>query len=687
MESQEFINKGIPPQNGESMKSPEVSVEHEKPPETFKEFREKEEGMVGSFIKKAGQKLSRAALALSLFTGASSAYGQDIEKGKTAEQEAKGGTAIVEKAEETSQLSEWDKLLNSFNRVDLTFKGATEGKTPFNAESAIEVYNYKELVKSKFYAGLTKEQYKNTWDTLYSSVQHSENATEYFKNIQKLGGAEAASSLSNAQKMLFLQRLGAELYKTYNADMISKNEHVEVSDDQMIGALKDIFSENKIKPTGICGNISTFVAKTARGLGYEAWLQSTTHKAGQHIVSGVVSNDGANGEVVFLDGATMLRTGTLNYRDALGVLERENGRIALFNSFVETADKKVLQVNSSANMVAENLAGIRPTQEVLDAELGTGVIKKNVNGWEIALGPETKTINLTKNHVAVAVSNYENTFNDPYQAIQSANAVRAGTSFAGEHLELDANATYLHLSLADLQGGKVNYDSIISSVFANYINEKKLTKGEYGALSARLGATLQAAIGIPLQNAEKETKEVTGEPDPFAANNSVPASKPIGVMGEMAAGGRLIYIDPSEKNKFYVGGSLLKRGQVSDSQAQKVNFADIATRFNVGAEVSVQKGMVLGFDASKTNEAWGNKVGIKMGLKNPVEGIEVTYEKDKSHEERFIPSTTKVGAAFTYTGDPKYEIRVMGFNTTEQYKGSKPLNNFEIQVAVVVKIF
>ena len=111
---------------------------------------------------------------------------------------------------------------------------------------------------------------------------------------------------------------------------------------------------------------------------------------------------------------------------------------------------------------------------------------------------------------------------------------------------------------------------------------------------------------------------------------------------------------------------------MSDSQAQRVNFEDIATRFNVGAEVSVQKGMVLGFDASKTNEAWGNKVGIKMGIKNPNEGIEVSYEKDKSQEERFIPSTTKMGATFTYTGDPKYEIRVMGFNTTEQYKGSKP---------------
>mgnify|MGYP001589870197 FL=1 len=93
-----------------------------------------------------------------------------------------------------------------------------------------------------------------------------------------------------------------------------------------------------------------------------------------------------------------------------------------------------MQVDSDAGLVTKKFAGIRATQNELDAMLGAGAVRKNLGGVDVAIGPEEKTLSLTDNYVSLTFSNYENTpiggIANPYQALHSLNSVRLGTNFA-----------------------------------------------------------------------------------------------------------------------------------------------------------------------------------------------------------------------------------------------------------------
>ncbi|MEK7089390.1 MAG: hypothetical protein AAB920_01075 [Patescibacteria group bacterium] len=324
MESHDFPKEQIIPREGgklpkkpidvavEILESSEISAEQKKKPENFTEFKQEENVVVDRFFKKTGKALSRATLALSLFIGASSAYGQDLEK------DAKSDEAIVQKAEDGST-STIERLMS---RMTITLGGTHEQQTPFNGETFNEVYNYKPLTETKFYNKLSQEQFREVDESYFSAIA-SKDAYAYFSTKRALNEIKYKTPFDGMQKDLLLQRIGAELYFKYNADMLARGERVKISENDMLNSLK-----NKDDKSGICGNIATFVTKTARSLGYDAWLQSTMHKSGGHAVTGLVLD---NGNLAFFDGSHFLDTDTKNYKKALGVLDKMNERVSLWS--------------------------------------------------------------------------------------------------------------------------------------------------------------------------------------------------------------------------------------------------------------------------------------------------------------------------------------------------------------------
>ncbi len=626
----------------------------EKPSENFAEFRAQEDKLTDSFIKKAGDKLKAASLAILMFAGTSSAYGEEIAKGDAAEIESRTGPVIVNNiaTPEPYKKSEMEKM---FSRLSISLGDSSEKRKPFDGEE-IGPWGHEDIIRSSFFKDLTRDQYAHAINGFAMGLINSTNAAEYFGSLKK-------ENFSTQEKIIVLQAIGLNLQITYNTDMLRSGTHVEISDDAIFNAIHSQYTGTPAT-SGICGNNHTFLTKAAMGMGMESWLQGVSNADGAHIISGIVIDDK---EIAFLDSAYLIRTGTMNYKDALGVAERVLGKVRIFGSYAQQIGGKGFSAQSRAGELAGNFANIKDTQKILENELGAGAVIGNLNGVEVGIGKEVKKLGLTSDHVSVSFSRFENTSDNPYQSLKSLNAGRVGFSANGEEAGIDVGVAAMHFTLKDIYNNTTDFSAVVPSVFGSYIKKLNLTKGEYGALSANLGATLQAAIKMPLDRGEK-LGGLSG-------------------IGETAIGGRIIYIDPKETGKFYVGASELLRSEISDFQTQREIISKVSQQFNVGAQIDVQKGSILNLDAMKINADWGTKFGAKAGFKNNDVGVELAYEKDKSNQDRFIPSGSTTSASVSYKMNPKYTFQITGFEKNEQYKGGPSQKEYGARVSAVINIF
>ncbi len=607
----------------------------------FENFKETEEGILTDLARKMGKHVTPLIASLSLFIGASSAYAG----------ENPSGVEIVERAQEaeeevlTLHEPESEQLLNT---ISLSLGGTIE-KTPSLPQ------------------GLQPEYYLTTGEkdfvlrTNRDMIERATNVKEYFDNLANI------NSLNDKQKVLALRVIGGMLYSEYNSDMAAKNESVSVSDDAMFQSLKAALNGEHI-PGGICGNISTFVAKAARMMGKESWIQDTLEQGFAHAMTGVVVGEGKEKEIVFLDSLQSIRTGTLNFSDAIGIKERFSGWIAPFGTFVSDEKHVLFPVKSRAQEITSAFAGMQHTQEELESALGAGALKLKTNGIELALSPDVHTLSLNKSYVGVEVLNFSDTRDNPYQSLESANALKLSGKFGNERASIDADATIMRLSVKNFENGTADFNEVVARVFANYLDEFHLTKGEYGELRARLGATLQTAFSMPTT-------------DVFTTFNNKDLST------ESAVGARLIYIDPHEVGQFHIGASQLLRGQFSDFQAQRYIPHIASTEFSLGAKVKAHEGLIMGLDASHALHDWGKVTEVGAGIGTKLGAAEAGYKKEKSEHERFVPSTETISGSVSYTDNPKFEVRIFGFKKKEQYKDAMPHDEYEGQVQFILKFY
>lgn len=621
----------------EAVATPDARERIESP---FEDFKETEEGVITGLAKKMGKRVTPLIASLSLFAGASSVYAG----------ENPADIAMVDRSEETKEEvlaprePESERL---FNKISLTLGGTIE-KTPSLPKGFQPTYY------------LTGPEMDYTIGQNWLSIENASSAKEYFNNLASL-------KLSSQQKVFMLRVIGGNLYQNYNFDMVAKNETVNVSDDAMFQSLKAALNKEKL-PGGMCGNVSTFVAKAARMMGMESWLQDTLSHGSGHIMTGVVADDGKNKEIVFLDGGDSFRTGTLNFNDAIGMRERIVGMAAPLQTFVADEKNVLFPVKSRAQEITSAFAGIQHTQEELESALGAGALKLKTNGIELALSPDVHTLSLNRSHIGVEVLNFSDIRNNPYQSLKSANALKVSGRFGNERASIDADATIMRLSVKNFENGTADFNEVVGRVFANYLDELHLTKGEYGELRARLGATLQTAFSMPTT-------------DVFTTFDNKDLST------EGAMGARLIYIDPHEVGQFHVGASQLLRGQFTDFQTQKYVPHIASIEFSLGAKVKAHEGLIMGLDASHALHDWGKATEVKAGVKTKLGAAEAGYKKEKSDYERFVPSTETISGSVSYTDNPKFEVRIFGFKKKEQYKDAKPHDEYEGQVQFILKFY
>lgn len=596
-------------------------------------------------------------LAFSLFAGASSAFAgeQKIDKDLPAMGEEQQVIQIRGKVNEKNNIAvfDWEKVSK---KIGISIGATNEDVKEFHAEAIAPFWNADIVgfavteARSEFYKGVTgTDAYQSKYFN-YQLMENSQDSSDFFTNLSVLS-QKGPVGLNDKQKALALQQLGALLNETYNYDMFDSGERVEVSNDKMFEALKNQYyyqgTDNPFK-SGICGNTHTFLTRTAEGLGLEAWLQSGSLPRGAHVWSGMVLGSGAEKQIAFLDYGMLIPTGTLNYKDALGIAERYHQSASIFTSFVGNETEVLFPVKSRAQETIEKASGVEGAGNKLEKNLETGKVEKGDTGVEININQEVKKIKLTSNNFGLIFFDFKDSFNNPYQSMADMNAWRVHANAKGENLGVEADATILHMNIKDLYGGSVSKEAIITRLAGEYIDKKQLTKGEYGKFLLNFGATFEGAVKFPTEGRALE-----------------------GVAGEGGLGARLIYLDPSNLGKFYVGASEVLRGQASDSQNQKTIVKETAKNFVVGGEIKVFEGNITNIEVGKKDLDWGKSLSIKGGVEGETFKGNVGYEKKMSDYERFVPSSEKIEVGVSYKGGPMWEVDVIGAKTTEKYKDAQ----------------
>lgn len=609
--------------------------------------------------EKFNKRAANWLLALSLFAGASTAFAgeQNVDKDNLP---SMGEDQISKTAEKNKTADfDWKKIVG---KIEISMGAKSEEIKKFSAESI----DYGTQWKSEFYNGMTATDMSQAISVNYGAVSISQNSSEFFQNLPSMS-QKGSGGFTDQQKAISLQQLGTYLGSTYDYDMLAKKEYVSVSDDKMFQALKESYTHSGNTKSGICGNIHTFLTKTAGRLGVEAWLQSGATLGGAHAWSGMVLGDGAEKQIVFLDYGTLVPTGTLDYKDALGVMERNHKAISVFNNFVGSESEALFPVRSRAGEVIEEAAGVEGAMSRLESNFGKGDTGMEARGVEIKISPEIKEIKLNSDSLGLTFFKFEDSANNPYQSLEDLSAWRASARLGNEKIEIEGDATVLHMNIKDLYGGAIAREEAIGRLAVNYVDKKQLTKNEYGEYLANFGFTFESAMKTPI--GERKSAK-----DSYRENKR-----------ELAVGGGVIYIDPNDVGKFYIRAEESFGDKSSDFQTWKSSIKETAKNFVVGGEVKVYEGEILNMEIAKSNLAWGSTLNIKGGIEGEVFKGNVGYEKKTSDYERFGPSSEKIEFGVTYKGGPKWEVDVIGAKTTEKYRDAQ--SNDVYNAEVKLKIF
>ncbi|EKD46848.1 MAG: hypothetical protein ACD_67C00043G0003 [uncultured bacterium] len=500
------------------------------------------------------------------------------------------------------------------------------------------------------------------------TVKNAGNSNEFLAGLGK-----NTENLSSGEKSRVLQRVASALYGTYNFDMLKKGDHVAISDEETFKVLQRIYvnddSEALLNPgkLGICGNISTQTVKAAKSMGLEAWTQSGESGGSTHVWTGMITDNNGEKEIVFMqNNGDMIPTGTLNYKDALGIIERSNESVSALNNFVGNENETLFSVESRAQENVLVAANVERTEKILEQNITAGEFTRD-RGLEIAVSPDVQEFVLTREHVGLAMYNFIDTYDNPYQAMQAMQALRVNTVFSGEHLAIEGDVTVMHVDMKNFtESSGESYVDLLGRFAVSAIDNGELTKGEYGKLVLNYGTTLQAAIKNSLRqkNVARSTE----------------------VMGEGSVGARLTYFNPNESGKFYMGVSDVVSFQTDNAQEQNIVPVESLRNFKIGANVKVNEATILNADATRNEYQWGNENELKIGMETENFVLGGEYEKADSQFERFYPDSEKITGKVGYKKNG-WEVDLIGFKEVQQYASADKADNYGAEVKLKIVLW
>ncbi len=660
----------------------------EKQKTDIKNFLEKESGIIekgkGFLMDLVPDKCRKEAAAMlaafSIFASASSVFAEgekekkidlfpkdsisesvkreDIKKTADFESLWKVAGRQQEDNEKMADDFEWKKIAD---KITIEIGGKIENIPSEPVGEKIKSSQYNDIIKTEFYKNFSVEENNETARTFSDAFYESKDVKSFFEFLN--GKKE---NLNDKQKVLFLKSVGSLLGKTYNYDMLKKGEHIEISDEKIYEALRELYVNGKLSQTGICGNLSVFMEKTAKSFGMEAFLQSGSVNGSNDVFSGVVAEVNGKKQIIFITfWGDAIPTNTLNLEKASGVFERAYKSIATFGSYVGNEKEMQFPIETLAQKEIKKSSGFEKTEEMLGKNLEQGEIIRE-KGLEININPEVKEIKLSKDNFILAYYNYQNVKNNPYQSLDDLNAFRLALRSKEEMFGVEAGITTVFMNIKDLYGGNVEQNDIMGRLVLEGMDSQELIKGDYGRIVFNIGSTLQAGMRLPM---DKDIKFLT-----------------IGGMGEIAGGMRLMYFNPNNAGKFFIGADVLDRGQFNDFQNQDLIIKEALRKITIGSSVNVYEATV-DLKAAKGLIDWGKSLELSGAIKTSG-GIELggKYKSEKSEYETLKPSSKKIGFEAGWKG-PKWGFTISGAQTVEKYNSAEKEKSYDIRVKLNILAF
>lgn len=500
------------------------------------------------------------------------------------------------------------------------------------------------VMTSSFYKDLTPLSYgKALWST--GDAIRTSRGKGYESFINHLKRAE----LSDNEKLVSLQYLGFNLLQTYNTDMADNNQYIKISEDDMLLGIQTYYAKKpweKIQPTGICGNIHAFLTETANNIGIDSWLQMGIvrgYSAPGHTWMGLIAKDGAGkDQIAFLNYDTLVPTGTMDYRLALGVSERYFKQISLFESYISTTEEVIGPRKSLAQEAMSEAADITGAEKILENSLYG---KNDIPESAVSISDRTTRMQFTGDTLGFAFTHMENKDN-PYQALETMDAARGSLYFGNEMIGGNMEVTRLHLNIKDLGSGVIAQDEVIGKIERHFINTHSFTKEQFGTFILRYGLTIENAFR-------------------YILNADIPATE----NSERARGAAIIYTDPSKTGTFYIGSAETYIIQKTNPETQTTGETRMSENLTAGANIAVREGTVLNLETRATALNYGDKQEMKAGISGRDKILRVETEKTTSDIPHAIPSTEKlsVEAGYTFGKKPLAEAVVFGAKENIDY--------------------
>jgi hypothetical protein len=385
----------------------------------------------------------------------------------------------------------------------------------------------------------------------------------------------------------------------------------------------------------------------------------------------VVKDENGDGQIVDINYESIIPTGTLNFKDSLGVMEEYMKGVNFFGSYVGNADGGVLfPVKSLAGEVTSEAVGLEDTNNRMEHNVAAGEVSPEVKGVTISISPEKLAMKMTGDTFGLVYTNFKNRRDNPYQSVDEMNALQGNAHLGNENFGVKANATIVHMSVKDLAGGTFIQNDLALGVIADYVDSHAFTKKDYGQFALNWGATFQAALATTAYSKEGLSHSGDGM---FEGGEAV----------------RAIYINPSETGKFYLDVSGLSRGITDNYEDQKSVLKKVSETFTAGTEVAVNEAQILNLEVAKSNFDWGRKISFEGGIKGETWSANASYEKSSSDYEQFVPSAEKISAELgkkVNFGETKGEIVVLGSTSTEHYKGAHPSGSYGAEIKMRIFI-
>ena len=449
------------------------------------------------------------------------------------------------------------------------------------------------------------------------------------------------TDLSDRSKAYILQIFGEKLGEKYDYALLAGGKSKVYDPNEQLAAIQD-----RSESSGICTNIHVFGARIAKALGLEkVWLQTgyTKNNIG-HLIYGTVMNLSGKDEIVFFDYGSFVRSGTMDYQKALGVMERQMGSIKLFDSTLYLPDGNVVSPQSFAQQKLNQSLGMVENPSGLFSKKKEKSVETKIS---FTISESDKKIKLQNNHLFFTLEKFQNPGNvynslDRYD-YSTLGYRQNGFEVSAGYLSFDSKGFFDNKNSADFLTFQAQARKTFSS--ENY-SLKNADPENIHNLFYHLNLFAQTLAALPQKNTDQGLQMKT----------------------QVFVEPKIIIANPEKNNTFYLSSGAFFKSYLEGAEKQQDSYMTDDIFAKSGLEIVVNE-VKFNPELSVHKKSFGEEKDLKIsieGLANKTLSFSYSYKDSQSDYQDLIPDSQTQSLSATYKKD-NFSLSMFAQSQDRQY--------------------